>query len=388
MSENAAPWSKDIKAELMKSIDSIDDFIDARWRSLKTKLGMDGVPAIQPYVGYANDQFVWLQGRVLTNPPKDLPSEDDNWWDNLVQTYRRFESDEVPGVKVEIDFAGKQHHVVTDEEGYFQLQTERVPDVRGNRPWKSATVRIVGNSAVTPEESATAARILTPPETARVGIISDIDDTILHTGITNLLTAAKLTFLQNARSRKPLAGVASLYRAIQDGIVPDQLQNNPVFYVSSSPWNLFDLLEDFLDMNNIPAGPILLRDIGFDEGKFIKEGHGHKLTKARMVMDAYPDLPFVLFGDSGQEDPKLYAEAAVERPEQIKAIFIRDVDPGVESKYDSDVAPSISEAQAAGVPMHLIQDSNEAALKLREMDFISDDWIQRISRDVARDNAI
>jgi len=117
----------DKSALLRNSVAAIDDFLDHRWRNLKLRFGWDGVPHIQPYIGFANDEFAWFHGRVLSNPPKEMPSEDDNWWDNLLQMYRRFESDEMPGVEIEIEFAGKQHRVVTDYEGYFHLETANTP---------------------------------------------------------------------------------------------------------------------------------------------------------------------------------------------------------------------------------------------------------------------
>ena len=372
--------------DLIRSlIDTADDFVDARWRNLKKRFGWEGVPSIQPYVGYANDDFVWMHGRVLTNPPTKSPAEDDSWWDNLLETYRRLESDEVPGVDIEIEFDGKKHLVTTDEEGYFHLQTNKVSQVRGQFPWSSIAMRIVNNELVSANDSLTTSKVLTPPSTARVGLISDMDDTILHTGATQLLTVARLTFLHNARTRRPLAGVAALYRAFQEGVVTGHPQNNPVFYVSSSPWNLHDLLEDFLEYTGIPMGPILLRDLGFDENKFLAEGHSHKLTKARTVMSAYPQMPFVLFGDSGQEDAHLYAEAAKSHPQQVKAIFIRDVDPEESSAHDQTVAESIEITKSVGVPMHLIKDSNAAAEILNEMGFVSNDWLTKIDAAVSRD---
>ncbi|MDB2685843.1 DUF2183 domain-containing protein [Mariniblastus sp.] len=378
--------SNDSAALIRSLIDTADDFVDARWRNLRKRFGWEGTPSIQPYVGYANDDFVWMHGRVLTNPPSKTPEKDDSWWDNLLETYRRFESDEVPGVEVEIEFDGKKHLVTTDEEGYFHLQTDNVSqDVRGHNPWSSIAMRIVNNELVSANDSLTTSKVLTPPATARIGLISDIDDTILQTGAIELLTVAKLTFLHNAKTRKPLAGVAALYRAFQDGVFTDHPQNNPVFYVSSSPWNLHDLLEDFLEYSNIPFGPVLLRDLGFDENKFIAEGHSHKLTKARTVMSAYPKMPFVLFGDSGQEDAHLYAEAAKSHPEQVKVIFIRDVDPEKTSTHDQKVIESIEIAKSVGVPMHLIKDSNAAATILKSMGFISDEWLPKIDAAVTRD---
>ena len=371
----AEPKSGSIAEFLARSIESTGDVVAHRWRKLKERIGWEGTPRIQPYAGYANTERAWFRGRVLTNPPTRAPQEDDSWWDNLLQTYQRLESDEVPGATVEIDFAGTRHAVVTDEEGYFHLQaTVGKSPPTGSRPlWQAAAMRLVevprSDSAAVADASVVTAPLMTPDPAARLGIISDIDDTILHTDVLNLKAMARHTFFHNARTRLPLAGVAELYDALQrhgggskDGGASGDggdAPPNPIFYVSSSPWNLHDLLEDFLDLNEIPRGPLMLRDFGLH--LLTQRGHGHKLTRAIEIMTAFPSLPFLLFGDSGQEDAELYAEAAEARGEQVRAIFIRDVDPDEYSHRDDSVGRSIARARAAGVPMHLVSNSGQAA---------------------------
>ena len=91
-------------------------------------------------------------------------------------------------------------------------------------------------------------------------------------------------------------------------------------------------------------------------------------------MSAYPELPFVLIGDSGQEDARLYAQAATENPEQVMAIFIRDVDPDVDSPADQIVHASIAIANSVEVA--------ELALPL---ELISEEWLTRIIEDTRAD---
>ena len=345
----------DITSFLLDSVASVEDVVDARWRRLKRRLGWTGQPQIVAYTGYANDRRAWLHGRVLTNPPKDLPDEDDGWWDNLTAMYQRIESDEVPGVEVAIDFAGRRHVVTSDEEGYIRLEADRHDLGPHHGLWTSAAMRIVGPADLKPDGHTVTIRLMTPQPGASFGVISDVDDTVLQTGVVNLLTMARHTFFHNARTRKPLAGVAAWYRALQG--LDDRGTPNPIWYVSSSPWNLHDLLEDFLDLNGIPPGPLLLRDLGLGGRADTIGGHGHKLEKALRIMDAFPDLPFVLIGDSGQEDANLYASAAEQRPESIRAIFIRDVDPDIASHRDDAVGAAIRRAEVVGVPMFLVADS-------------------------------
>jgi phosphatidate phosphatase APP1 len=86
---------------------------------------------------------------------------------------------------------------------------------------------------------------------------SGIDDTVIRTDTTIMVRMFRATFLENARTRLPFPGVAALNRALQRGA--DGTTLNPLFYVSSSPWNMYDNLEEFLAIQHIPAGPLLLR---------------------------------------------------------------------------------------------------------------------------------
>jgi phosphatidate phosphatase APP1 len=167
--------------------------------------------------------------------------------------------------------------------------------------------------------------VLAPPATVRFGVISDIDDTVVQTDATHLLRMARNVFLANARTRLPFKGVAAFYAALHGGI--DGRAGNPLFYVSSSPWNLYDLLLDFFALNEIPQEPVLfLRDWGLSPTELLPTGHrGHKLEAIRRVLDLYPALPFILIGDSGQEDPEIYHEVVTLYPRRILAVYIRNV---------------------------------------------------------------
>ena len=70
-------------------------------------------------------------------------------------------------------------------------------------------------------------------------------------------------------------------------------------------------------------GPLLLRD--WDLGKLNERHASHKAVVIREIFDTYPELPFLLVGDSGQEDPEIYTELVRERPGRIKAVYIRNV---------------------------------------------------------------
>ena len=120
--------------------------------------------------------------------------------------------------------------------------------------------------------------------------------------------------------------MAAFYQALQLGDTGKVF--NPIFYVSSSPWNLYDLLTDFMDVHAIPTGPLFLQDFGLDRDKFISADHDeHKITHIERLLDLYPKLPFILIGDSGQADPEIYSTILEKYPTRILAIYIRDIHP-------------------------------------------------------------
>lgn len=337
---------------LHHALASAEDLADRARLRIRRKSGRDQVRRIAAYHGYAGEKNIHLSGRVLADHSSGGPMEDDSWWDNLANTWRRWESDEVPGAELTLRFGDQTRSVISDDEGYYHAEFSWDGQPGAAVQWLSASA-----SCLTREAEIRATHgIVVPSREATFGIISDLDDTVIHTGITSLLLAAKLTFLENAKTRKPLEGVARLYQVLQRAHADRPV--NPIFYISSSPWNLYELLVDFLNLNDVPPGPLLLRDLGLDRTKFVKEkGHRHKQEKALKLLDAYPHLPFVLIGDSGQEDPAIYAEVARLRPGRILAAYIRDIDPDVSSSLDAVAGNAIKLAARCGVPMLLAPDS-------------------------------
>lgn len=314
---------------------------------------------IQTHIAYGTAQRVTVAGRVLADPRLVPAQSDDSQWDNLRGMLRRFESDEQPNARVQVEFSGAQAEGLTDGEGYFRIEVSPAQPPDAHVPWHFAEVRVLGGSGAAGEEllASAEAPVLIPPPTARFGVISDIDDTILVSDAPRKLHSARLMLLGNALSRVAFGGVAALYSALQAGAAGDE--HNPIFYVSSSPWNIFDFLIQFMQVNDIPVGPITLRDYGLDEQALASFEHGaHKLSAIRRILATYPGLPFLLIGDSGQQDPEIYAQIARAAPERILAIYIRDVS---SAARDAQVQQVAADLRAQGIDMLFMADSAAAA---------------------------
>ena len=302
------------------------------------------------YRGYGNEQTLYLHGRALQDAALASAAADDSRLENLWAAYQRLESDEVAGVRVTAAFAGALWTTVTDSEGYFSLTITPASPIPTAQVWHNVYLHWAPGDRPDPAgETAPwmVAQVLTPPPAARFGVISDIDDTVLVSHAASPFRMALTALLNNARTRSPFPGVAAFYQALQAGVRGDE--QNPIFYVSSSPWNFYDLLVEFMQVNEIPAGPLLLRDYGRQNLRNI--GHrDHKRGAIDALLAAYPALPFVLMGDSGQEDPEIYASVVRDFPDRILGIHIRDVTPG-SARRRQEIAALAEETAAAGAPL-------------------------------------
>ena len=375
-----ASWKKILSRRFRGSIYRIERGID-RWKhGIKNRLGWVEPVCILPYRGFGTPQSMSLRGRVLEDKQIGSPKRTDSWWTNLCNMYRRFDSDEIPGVRVRASYHDQVQETETDEEGYFEVRFEpRIPP-HPQTLWHDVRVELLDEIVPGQTEVTATGQVLVPPVDARFGVISDMDDTVLETHATSLWRMAKLTFLRNAQTRMPFEGVAAFYRALSRG--PSGRNHNPIFYVSSSAWNIYDLLVDFLEINEIPAGPLLLRDLGLGKNAGSNFSHEHKLLKIERILDTYPELPFVLIGDSGQDDPKIYRQAVLEFPGRISAIYIRDIVPA----HQEHVEELAREVKEHDVDMLLVQDTTVAAVHAAEKGLIDPKVLPKIRRKTDMDH--
>ena len=344
------------KEMLSHTVIEMEERYDLLKYRLRERLGGRDPLQILPYRGFGTQEALYLKGRVLEDKGIKAASERDSLWDNLVNMYKRFNSKEIPYARVSGAYQDVEQRVVTDEEGFFDVRIEPSGSLPADRLWHKVKLKLLepqreGTGAVEAE-----GHVLVPPPSAEFGVISDIDDTVLYTNATHLFKMARTVFLRNARTRLPFKGAAAFYRALMHGNRATAL--NPLFFISSSPWNIYDLLSDFFQLQDIPLGPLLLRDWGITEDEFLPTRHGsHKFKSIRRILDLYSDLPFILIGDSGQEDPEIYCEVVGKYPGRILAVYIRNVSRSL-GRADEILALA-EEVARVGSTMLLAEDTYE-----------------------------
>jgi phosphatidate phosphatase APP1 len=326
---------------------------------------------IMPYQGFGNKSEIFFLGRVLRDRGIGLSTLEDSRWKNFSRMYKRFMTWEIPFKQVKATFGSVAEMAITDGDGYFEFRINPADPEEVSAPWQEIKLELINRVAVSAERVTAINRIFIASKEVEFGVISDIDDTIVPTGATRMWEMIKTTFFGNAHTRVPFPGVSAFYQALAKGSAGKV--DNPFFYVSSSPWNLYDFLMEFMHIHEIPHGPLMLRDIGLSRENFFSGSHTeHKLTQVERIFEIISDIPFILVGDSGQHDAEIYHQVIRDFPGRVKMVYIRDVHPVNHSK----VMKIAEEVKKLGVEMMLVKDTVEAARHAASQGWIveSDIW--------------
>lgn len=315
------------------------------------------------FLSYGTSKRLYHRGRALEDETIDL--EQKSLLALVLNTWKRFETDEIKKTKLKITLPNnKVFYTKTDRDGYYKIdrEIEDIESLINTEGWLNFEVsyddatlkRSIQNQNKFPAE------ILIPNQNSDFGVISDIDDTILHTGVVSILKWRVLynTFFKHAQNRTPLEGAAEFYHLLHKGPKGDKA--NPIFYVSHSPWNLYRYLEFFLKKNNFPKGPILLRSFRTIFKKKSSTCKPEKQLEIENILKTYPSFSFILIGDSGEHDPDIYLEIVNTFPNRIKAVYLRSVN---DSKKIKRVKSLLNDYNTT--PVLLVDSSKDAILHAR-----------------------
>ena len=160
-------------------------------------------------------------------------------------------------------------------------------------------------------------------------IISDIDDTLVHSFIENKLRKFRTLMFTTMEKRRAVTRMQELLRNFTEkGAIP--------VYLSNSEQNLYPLIYRFLIHNGFPQGPLFLKQMRklWDVIMNIKipPKNIHKNTTLEEMLTLFPEKKFILMGDNTQHDLPIYLSAVDKFGESIRYIIIRKV---VEKKSDA-----------------------------------------------------
>lgn len=256
---------------------------------------------------------------MLREPSKAGPGGEGLWY-NLKILWRLMRAWGIANARLSARFGDIETVIRTDPDGYFRLDLDLPEPPPADRLWHQVAIRLDEPTTIEVEGD-----VFIPSDNCSFVVISDIDDTVMHTGVANKLMMMWRLFVQGAESRTAFPGMASFLSALHQGRM--QRDANPMLYVSRAPWAIYGVLARFFNSHGIPAGPVLfLREWGLTlQHPLPRRGKGHKIGLIRQMITHYEDLPFILIGDSGQRDPEIYAEIIKNFPNRVLAVYIRDV---------------------------------------------------------------
>ncbi|WP_055687968.1 phosphatase domain-containing protein [Loktanella sp. 5RATIMAR09] len=290
-------------------------------------------PIIDCYGGYTAQDHIVLRGRVLAKARAISAEGPQSKWRNFKDFLSLFMTDELRDLT--ITAADSDLATQTDEEGFFTLL---IPV--GDAVPLYVNIQAAGADEVHPPPVFNA-------RTARFGVISDIDDTLLRTGAYSLARNLWTSATGNVHQREVFADAVALLRDLKG-------QGAACFYVSSSPWNLYDYLQAVFVRTGLPLGPFFLRDLGISRTQFITGTHGdHKTDAIETILAANPHLQFTLVGDTGQHDPHIYADIVARHPDRVTQVVLRRPSAAALSRRTKD---DVAKIEAAGVAVMLDHD--------------------------------
>ncbi|MBW3554414.1 MAG: DUF2183 domain-containing protein [Gemmatimonadetes bacterium] len=345
-------------------------------RAVERRFGLFDPLEVLAYRSEGRPDRLRVRGRIVERQGVQKSGGEQSLLRNITNTIRRLESDEIPGARVSARFRGAEARGETDAEGFFEMEVR--PSAAVEPGWQEVELELLGSMAGGEGLKATA-EVLVPSPAAEFVVVSDLDDTVIRTGATRTWRKIRSVFGNSATSRSMMPGAAPLYQALEWGADGNDAEDaNPFFYVSKSGWGLYDLFVEFLDQRGFPRGGMYLQDLALIEDKSEKLGsENHKLDTINALMDDYPDLPFVLIGDSGQHDPELYRDIVRDRPDRVRAVLVRDVTP---QERDREVRRVVEEVQSMGVLMAAAESSVSLARAAADFDLVPHSAIDAVRR--------
>ncbi len=325
---------------------------------------------VVPYRGWYADGVAHLTARTIEKPLFTVGDMPMGMGRTLRANLRRFTVLTIADVPVSASIGGVSGEFTSDADGYLHIELAVGPLSPG---WHVMDLDPVSGSV-----THTTGRVLVPDPRGGLAVVSDIDDTIMKTGLTQRWMAAGRTLLRDVADRKPVPGMSTLYAGLARANGPGH--GVPFFYVSTGSWNLYDYLVAFTTMHGFPRGPLFLTDWGPTSDRIMRDGREHKRSTIRALLDGMPEYSFILIGDVGQGDPETYEIMAREYPGRIRAMILVYVGSHLPERT-AEVSERAAALREEGLPMYYVDNAVEAVTVAWQLGLVD----QAATAEVARE---
>ncbi|AZZ55499.1 App1 family protein [Rathayibacter iranicus] len=307
------------------------------------------LPRVIPYTGYGTTTQLRVLARVLYTRPTPPGVEEVRPVEG-VRGWRSFTSVFVSGAVVSVEVDGQRHAVTADRGGVIDADLP----ITLSPGWHTITLSTAESKPVE------APVFIVRPE-ARLGVVSDVDDTVMVTALPRPFVAAWNTFVLDEHARMPTPGMAVFLDRFAR-----QYEGSPVIYLSTGAWNVAPALTRFLSRHLYPAGALLLTDWGPTHDRWFRSGKQHKEENLRRLAKEFPDVRWLLVGDDGQHDEEIYSDFAHEHPDHVAAIAIRQLSTG-EAVLAGGRSTAQDRSRTSGTPWVYAPDGAGISEQLREL---------------------
>ncbi len=271
------------------------------------------------YRGYVNKEELVVFGHVFKSWAPDKYRMDRRSIRHAVSIIHMFRIKPLENVEVKLKFNNTEVTTKTLADGYFRFTIPYLDKLESGWHPYEVSCKIYDFGIVEYSE-------LLKPFESKVGVISDIDDTFLVSHSGSFFKKLYVMLFKNINKRKVFEDVVRHYQALSRAGQENESASNSFFYVSSSEWNLYEFIDAFSRLHELPKAVIKLKKIKAGISDFLFSGkgsHDHKFEKIKDIIMFYPKLDYILLGDDSQKDPYLYERIVKVFPLNIKAIYIR-----------------------------------------------------------------
>ena len=164
----------------------------------------DAGVVVQAYRGYGSAREIFLIGRVFSQPGSTRGTPATTVPQAMGDIGRRLLRRGVADAVLHTRFCGREDSVTTDQDGYFRVHSQLVTPPPADRLWHPMAIELVKPVRVQIE-----AEIFIPSASCRFVVISDIDDTVMETGVASKAKMLWRLFMEGAESRLAFPGVAA-----------------------------------------------------------------------------------------------------------------------------------------------------------------------------------
>jgi phosphatidate phosphatase APP1 len=280
---------------------------------------------ILPFQILIKENSISFEGQILhVSKKSETSTAEDSAWKNIKRTIDFYTPKKINKTSrlLKVELGVLKYEIPIDKFGYFNFEGSIDSKLIEN----TKSVRFyLGQDQIFFSDSINLKPLIAQNGESKLGVISDIDDTIIVSHSTSALKKSTTLTLKNIYSRKAILETKEILEYYKT-------KDCDFFYVSNSETNLYIHIKTFLQLNDFPDGPVFTKKLKTYRNLFIPRKtkgffaqNRHKINRIESIFENYRNEKYILIGDSSQNDPEIYFYISQKFPDKVEKIYIRDI---------------------------------------------------------------